>query len=138
MAAGIWHSQRAKGLPRRLPQSADDGAGEGRVNVMPELRFAHYRNEFKYTHYLFRFPAKFHPPVVRCLIDRYSRPGDIILDPFCGSGTLLLEALLSGRAAFGLDVDPVAVFISRVKCTPLPPLELEGAFEVLKEDLQRV
>jgi SAM-dependent methyltransferase len=104
---------------------------------MPELRFARYRNEFKYTHYLFRFPAKFHPPAVRCLIDRYSRPGDIILDPFCGSGTLLLEAALSGRSAIGLDVDPVAAFISRVKCTPLPQRELERAFESIKTGLQR-
>lgn len=105
---------------------------------MPELRFARYRNEFKYTHYLFRFPAKFHPPAVRCLIDRYSTSGDTILDPFCGSGTLLVESLLAGRAAIGLDVDPVAAFISRVKCTPLPPTLLEAAFDALRNDLRDV
>lgn len=105
---------------------------------MPELRFARYRNEFKYTHYLFRFPAKFHPPAVRCLIDRYSKPGETVLDPFCGSGTLLVEALLSGRAAIGLDVDPVAAFISRVKCTPLSPDDLRRAFGALLHDLRAV
>lgn len=105
---------------------------------MPELTFARYRNEFKYTHYLFRFPAKFHPPAVRCLIDRYSTPGDTILDPFCGSGTLLVESLLAGRPAIGLDVDPVAAFVSRVKCTALPPKELDAAFQSLKDDLKAV
>jgi SAM-dependent methyltransferase len=105
---------------------------------MPELRFARYRNEFKYTHYLFRFPAKFHPPTVRCLLDRYSEPGQIVLDPFCGSGTLLVEALLAGRSAIGVDVDPVAVFISRVKATPLDPRELESAFKSLRADLQKL
>ena len=105
---------------------------------MPELRFARYRNEFKYTHYLFRFPAKFHPPAVRCLLERFSKPGDTILDPFCGSGTLLVEALIYDRAAIGIDVDPVATFISRVKCTPLSPKSLRRRFERLQQDLQRI
>lgn len=105
---------------------------------MPELYFARFRNKLKYTHYLFRFPAKFHPPVVRCLIDRYSSHGDTILDPFCGSGTLLVESLLAGRRAIGLDVDPVAVFISRVKCTPLLPKLLEAKYQALKDGLRTV
>jgi SAM-dependent methyltransferase len=67
------------------------------------------------THYIFRFPAKFHPPVIRALLDTYTRPGDRILDPFCGSGSLLVEAAVSGRHAVGTDIDPVAVFVSRVK-----------------------
>jgi 16S rRNA G966 N2-methylase RsmD len=67
------------------------------------------------THYLFRYPAKFHPPVIRELIRSYSSPGDRILDPFCGSGTLLIEAAVAGRHAVGTDIDPVAVFVSKVK-----------------------
>lgn len=105
---------------------------------MPELRFARYRNQFKYTHYLFRFPAKFHPPAVRCLLERFSEPDETILDPFCGSGTLLVEALLRRRRAVGVDVDPVAAFISRVKCAPISPTLLDRAFEQLREALQRV
>lgn len=67
------------------------------------------------THYLFKYPAKFHPPVVRHLIEQYSKSADVILDPFCGSGTLLIEAAVSGRSAIGTDIDPLAVFITRVK-----------------------
>ena len=73
---------------------------------MPDLRFTNYGNKYKYTHYLFRFPAKFHPPAIRCLIDRCSTEGDVILDAFCGSGTLLLEAALARRSAVGVDVQP--------------------------------
>lgn len=45
----------------------------------------------------------------------YSEPGDTILDPFCGSGTVLVEAAVLGRHAVGTDVDPLAVFTTRVK-----------------------
>lgn len=67
------------------------------------------------THYLLRYPAKFHPPVVRALIERYSSAGDVILDPFCGSGTLLVEAAVAGRHSIGTDVDPLAVTLTNAK-----------------------
>ena len=87
------------------------------------------------THYLFRFPAKFHPPVVRKLIDEYSKPGDHILDPFCGSGTMLVEAAVAGRNAVGLDVDPVAAFVSRVKTHRYSPGWLKASSDLLSQDL---
>jgi adenine-specific DNA methylase len=105
---------------------------------MAELRFARYRNGFRLTHYLFRFPAKFHPPAVRCLIDRYSKRGDTLLDPFCGSGTMLLEALVAGRSAIGVDVDPVAAFISRVKCRPISAKQLEREFHKLQKAMAEI
>lgn len=67
------------------------------------------------THYLFRYPAKFHPPVVTALLNRYSEPGHRILDPFVGSGTGLVQAAARGLQSVGSDVDPVAVAVSRAK-----------------------
>lgn len=67
------------------------------------------------THYLFRYPAKFHPPVVRALLERYTGKGECVFDPFCGSGTLLVEASVLGRPSIGLDVDPVAVAVTGAK-----------------------
>src|SRR5688572_8517246 len=100
---------------------------------MTELHFGRYRDNADYTHYLFRFPAKFHPPVVRRLLDLYSKPGDVVLDPFCGSGTLLVEARLMDRAAIGIDIDPVASFIARVKSRPIDPKSLLDKFESLQQ-----
>jgi site-specific DNA-methyltransferase (cytosine-N4-specific) len=48
-----------------------------------------------------------------------TQPGETVLDPFCGSGTTLVEALRLRRNAVGVDISPLAVLISRVKCTPL-------------------
>ena len=92
---------------------AQDGIANG---LDPRLRFRFEPGPSpKLTHYLFRYPAKFHPPIARCLVDRYSEPGHWILDPFCGSGTVLVEAAVRGRNAIGTDWDPVAVFVSRIK-----------------------
>ena len=85
------------------------------------------------THYLFRFPAKFHPPVVHSLIRTYTTPGETILDPFCGSGTLLVSAAVEGRHAIGSDIDPVAVFVSRVKTHRFRPSHLRESWESLRE-----
>lgn len=66
-------------------------------------------------HNAFRYPAKFHPPVASELVKRFSQEGESVLDPFCGSGTLLIEAVRTGRTAYGADIDPLAVFVSDAK-----------------------
>jgi adenine-specific DNA methylase len=69
----------------------------------------------KLTHQLFRYPAKFHPPVVAKLLEQYTRPGDLVFDPFPGSGTALVEAMIRGRRSVGSDIDPVAAVVSPAK-----------------------
>jgi tRNA G10 N-methylase Trm11 len=81
------------------------------------------------VHNVFRYPAKFHPPVAAKLVEDFSAPGDTVLDPFCGSGTLLVEAIRSGRNAYGGDVDPLAVFISKAKTARYDVDRLESAYE---------
>lgn len=90
------------------------------------------------THYLFKYPAKFHPPVVRYLIEQYTKRGDVILDPFCGSGTLLVEAAVSGRSAIGTDIDPLAVFIARVKTHRYKMPALRAAASKVLDHLEEI
>lgn len=71
------------------------------------------------THGLYVYPAKFIPQIPQFCIRQFSNPHDVVLDPFCGSGTTLVEALLLKRNAYGLDINPLAQLISRVKTTPL-------------------
>jgi 16S rRNA G966 N2-methylase RsmD len=73
--------------------------------------------------------------VVKQLIQDYTAGGAVLYDPFCGSGTLLVEALVEGRSAIGSDVDPVAVFVSRVKSTPLKEQTLRRDLATLQESM---
>lgn len=69
------------------------------------------------SHDLHIYKAKFFPRMVRALINIYGYDSTI-LDPYCGSGTALLEAALLGQDAIGVDIDPICEMISRSKVTP--------------------
>ena len=68
------------------------------------------------THGLFRYFGKFPPLVARHLIAQYTSPGDTVLDPMIGCGTTAVECLLLGRHSIGIDVNPLAILLTRVKC----------------------
>ncbi|MBI3329745.1 MAG: MerR family DNA-binding transcriptional regulator [Nitrospinae bacterium] len=71
------------------------------------------------THSLHPYPAKFIPQIPNALIQELSSVGDSVLDPFCGSGTTLVEALLLKRQAIGVDANPLACLVARAKTTRL-------------------
>ncbi|AUX47147.1 hypothetical protein SOCE26_086590 [Sorangium cellulosum] len=87
-----------------------------------------------HVHGFHSYPARMHPDTARRLIEGLSRPGERVLDPFCGSGTVLVEARLAGRAAIGVDANPLAVRLARLKVQGSTPGERErlvaGAREV--------
>ena len=58
------------------------------------------------------------PEVFRRLVALYSRPGDLVVDPFCGGGGVLAVARDMGRDAIGYDTDPRAVAIARTRIEP--------------------
>ena len=87
------------------------------------------------THGLHKYPAKFFPELPRWLIKRYSQENNIILDPFTGSGTTNVEALLAKRNSVGIDVDPFSRFIAKVKVTPLSESYLKSAQKKLFESI---
>ncbi len=77
-----------------------------------------------FTHNFYRYPARFSPKLVRAAIHAFTEPGDLVLDPFVGGGTTLVEAMVSGRHAVGADISSLATFISEVKTTILSEAEL--------------
>jgi len=80
-----------------------------------------------FTHNYYRYPARFSPTFVRAVIEEFTKPGDTILDPFLGGGTTLVEGLALDRKVIGVDINPIAVFVSKVKSTPLDECQLEQA-----------
>jgi hypothetical protein len=73
---------------------------------------------------------------IRQYIRHYTKPGDIVLDPMCGSGGTALAALMEGRAAIAIDLSPAATFITKNYCTPVDVEELQRAFEELKSKVK--
>ena len=68
---------------------------------------------------------------IRQYIRHYTASGDLVLDPFCGSGSTALAALMEGRAAIAIDRSPAATFITKNYCTPVDPVALIEEFENL-------
>ncbi|MDI1495062.1 MAG: DNA methylase domain-containing protein [Cenarchaeum symbiont of Oopsacas minuta] len=74
----------------------------------------------KYTHALHLYPARLHPEIARRIISKYAiNKSDVVFDPFMGSGSVLLESILHGNTVIGIDINPFAVLLSKVKTTPI-------------------
>jgi site-specific DNA-methyltransferase (cytosine-N4-specific) len=91
------------------------------------------RNTKTYTHGFHTYPAKFIPQVARKLLLEFSQSGETVVDMFCGSGTTLVESMLLGRNAIGIELNPLACLIARVKTTPIDPECLLQAYQKIAE-----
>ncbi len=95
------------------------------------------RKQTRYiTHGYYSYPAKFIPQLAARLIKEFTSEGDWVADPFMGSGTTIVEALVNSRRAIGVDINPVAYLTSKVKSTPLDPNSLALEFRSLLADLE--
>jgi hypothetical protein len=86
------------------------------------------------THGIYRFFGKSPPYVARQLLAEFTRPGNTVLDPMAGSGTMAVEALLLGRNCLAGDVNPLANLVTRCKTTPV---HAERALDLLGRVLCR-
>lgn len=85
------------------------------------------------THLFHSYPAKLllNIPLFFINCTRYSRPNDLVYDPFSGSGTVLVEALLAGRRAMGADANPLARLIAKAKTTHITSDKITEALDVV-------
>ncbi len=100
--------------PRRAPLSQRAGestrAGDPVLARALESALRHRERASRATHGFHTYPAGLHPDAARELLALGEGP---VLDPFCGGGTVLVEALLAGRDALGLDISPIAALVAR-------------------------
>jgi DNA modification methylase len=96
------------------------------------------RDVTPYTHGFHKYPAKFIPQIPKWAIEKYlnSHKGKFILDPFCGSGTTLVEGILAGHNVVGVDIDPLSVLISKVKTTRLDEADLRRISDWLIKEIK--
>lgn len=102
-----------------------------------------------HTHGFHSYPARMHPSIASVLLDRLARPasskggdGSRVVDPFCGSGTVLVEARLRGLPSWGVDLNPVALRVAEVKTQVRTREELQrfahAAAHVVEQSKERV
>jgi len=84
------------------------------------------RERTKHVHRLHPYLGKFVPQLAEVFLRRYARPGDLVWDPFAGSGTTLVEANAFGARAGGCDISAFNCLLMRVKTAEYEPAKLLG------------
>jgi site-specific DNA-methyltransferase (cytosine-N4-specific) len=105
------------------------------VEVLDEIDWSFRGCQTQYfTHTFHPYPARFIPQIPSTFIKLFTKEGETVLDPMCGCGTTIVEALLHNRNAIGNDLNPLAVLISKVKTTLID----EEEFRYFNEKLSSV
>lgn len=76
-------------------------------------------NTKEYTHCFHPYPAMMIPQIARRLIENFGKKSKLLFDPYCGTGTSLVEANIKGINAIGTDINPLARLIATTKTTKL-------------------
>jgi methylase of polypeptide subunit release factors len=101
-ALDVAPAQEPKGDQRGAADSRDDRDDPDRAHV----------------HGFHAYPARMHPATAARLVRGLSGEGATVLDPFCGSGTVLVEGMIAGRRMIGTDLNPIAVRLASLKTSP--------------------
>ena len=88
----------------------------------------------RWTHGFHTYAARMHPDTAGRLVRSLSAAGMTVLDPFCGSGTVVLEAFVAGRRALGRDLNPVAIRVAVVRNAVVS----DGRRRVLRDQAHRI
>lgn len=104
------------------------------VEVTPgritQLEIPRGRSTTYLTHGLYRYVGKLPPPLMAYLLNEYSSPGDVVVDPMSGGGTTAIEAVSAQRSFIGFDINPVA----RLVTAAVSSLPVDGDFGAFCEE----
>ena len=95
-----------------------------------------YSEKFSTSLYkMHKFWGRKPPNVVAKYIENYTQKNGIVLDAFVGSGTTAIEAIRLQRRVIGIDINPLAVFITKTSLNPVRLVSLESAFRSIMDDV---
>ena len=137
-----FHYQNAKSDKSYI--LTDQAVVESYQNFEPNL-FNDIRpnksREIRYlTHSLHEYKGRFYPQLAKAFMNYAGiKKGDTVLDPFCGSGTTLVESFLFGANAVGVDINPIAFLLAKAKVKSIllnqkELVEIRKAFENIEKD----
>jgi hypothetical protein len=116
-----------------IASTALEAAAEGFCTAPPYKNLPFSKRNWGGTlHSLCSYQGKLKPSIAHFLISEFTRPGDRVLDPMSGVGTIPLEARTQGRIGLAGDLSPMAAAVSRAKLQPLNLSHLESEFDALK------
>lgn len=133
-----------RGVVVKIIRNLESQLDQGQSRDEKYVRKIDYSWDFRgektksYTHGIHIYPAMFIPQVARRLLETYSKKGDTICDIFCGSGTALVESNLLGRNAYGIDLNPLAIFLAHAKTTPINPQKLTKEYIALLDRIEKI
>ena len=87
------------------------------------------------VHSIGEYPSKIRPLIFHEVVKRFSKKGDIVLDPFCGCGTMAVEAKILGRHSINYDVNPNAIDLTKEKLSKLTKEEIANAYDYFIDEL---
>lgn len=92
----------------------------------------------EYTHCFHNYPAMMIPQIARKLLTRYGVEGGWLFDPYCGTGTSLVEASIFGMNGMGCDINPLVRLIATAKTTPIALQTLDSHLKELDDAIFRI
>jgi hypothetical protein len=106
--------------PGRIDADGDRALASALAEALADARDREIADSL--THPFHTYPARMHPATSKRLVEivMQGRPHGVILDPFCGSGTTLVEARAAGLKAIGVDLNPLAALLARTKTWTAP------------------
>ena len=86
-----------------------------------------------FTHGFHPYPAKYTPQLVSKYLSSFCKQGNTILDPFCGSGTTIVEGAINGINSVGIDLNPIAYIVSKAKSNQYQNKDIQLIDKIIKQ-----